>query len=58
MKLNFVDLQLIKNNSLAKVFCCKICEICRDTFLAEHHRTTASGELANKTVNYDTKTKA
>ena len=46
---------------------CEICGICGDNFFAEHHRTTASdyssiivvkGELANETVNCDTKTKA
>ena len=48
------------------------CEICKNTFFAEHHRTTASyyttfyciavsivvkGELANENVNYDAKLK-
>ena len=47
------------------MFSCEICYICRNTFFAEHDRATASavsivvkGELANETVNYDTKTKA
>ena len=31
----------IKNKSLAQVFSCEFCEICKNTF-AEHHRTTAS----------------
>ena len=42
-------------------------KLCRNTFLAEHHRTTASdysssnsreGRMANETVNYDTKTES
>ena len=46
---------------------CEFWEICKNTFFAEHHQTTASdysrinrseGELAGKTVNYDTKIKA
>ena len=44
----------------------KLCEICKNTFFAEHYWTTASDysvsiavqrELANETVNYDTKIK-
>ena len=45
-----------------QVYSCEFCEICKNTFLAEHYQVTASivlkGELANETVNYDTKTKA
>ena len=46
------------------VFSCEFCEIYKNTFFAEQHRTTASDYsrinsikvvLANKTVNYDTK---
>ena len=57
----------IKNESLEQVLSCEICDICGDNFFAENHRTTASdysstivvkGELANETVNCDTKTKA
>ena len=52
-------------NKLVQVFSCEFCEICKNTFFAEHHRTTASyfssinGDegLANETVNYDTKLK-
>ena len=44
------------------VFSCEFCEICKNTFFAEQHRTTASDYssinssevLANETVNYDT----
>ena len=32
----------IKNKSLAQVFSCEFCEICKNTFFAEHHRTTDS----------------
>ena len=32
----------IKSESLAQLFSCEICEICRNTFFAENHRTTAS----------------
>ena len=32
----------IKNMSLAQVFSCEFCEICKNFLLAEHHRTTAS----------------
>ena len=48
------------------IFLC-ICGICKNTFLAEHHQTTASnyssinsseGTMANETVNYDAETKA
>ena len=31
------------NESLAQEFSSEICEICRNFFSAEHHRTTASG---------------
>ena len=31
-----------KNQTLAQVFSCEFCEICKNTFFAEHHRTTAS----------------
>ena len=34
--------KLIKNDYLAQVFSCEIYEICRNTFSAEHHWTTAS----------------
>ena len=56
-----------KNETLAQVFSCELCEICKGIFFAEHQRTTASDyissievkvELTNETVNYDTKTKA
>ena len=29
-------------NKLVQVFSCEFCEICKNTFFAEHHRTTAS----------------
>ena len=57
----------IKNKSLAQVFSCEFCDICKSPFFAEHHRTTASyyscinsseGRIMYKTVNYDTKSKA
>ena len=32
----------IKNKSLAQVLSCEFCEICKNTFFAEHHQTTAS----------------
>ena len=57
----------IKNKSLAQVFSCEFCEICKNTFFAEHDRATVSdyssikvvkGELANENLNYDRKTKA
>ena len=32
----------IKNESLAQVFSCEFCEICKKTFFAEHDRATAS----------------
>ena len=63
----FDKVKLIKNESLAQVFSCEICEIYRNTVFAERHLVAASdyssinsmkGELVNKTVNYDTKTEA
>ena len=39
---NSVDLLLIKGKSLAQMFSCEFCEICKSTFLAELHQTTAS----------------
>ena len=56
----------IKNKSLAQMFSCEFCEICKNTFFAN---TTGrllliiavsmvmKRELANETVNYDTKLK-
>ena len=53
--------------SLKYVFPCEFCEICKSTFFAEQHRTTASdfssissseGSTGNETVNYETRTKA
>ena len=50
-----------------QVFSRKFCEICKNTFLAEHEWVTVSdyssievvkGELANENLNYDSKTKA
>ena len=32
----------IKNKSLAQVLSCEFCEICKNTFFAERHRTTVS----------------
>ena len=62
IKLNSVDLHFIKKENFAPVLSCEFCEICKSTFFAEYHCTTASiavkGELANETVNYNTKTKA
>ena len=67
MKLNTVDLQFIKKESIAQVFSCKFWKICKNTFLAEQHWTALQiiavsillkEELANETVNYDRKTKA
>ena len=49
------------------VFSFEFCRICKNTFLAEQHRTTASdyssinssgGSIGKKNVNYDTQTKA
>ena len=49
------------------MFSCELFEICKNTFFAGYHRTTASdysstsvvkGESANKTVNYGTKAKS
>ena len=40
--INSVDLLLHKNKSLAQVFSYEFCEICKNTFFAEDHRTTAS----------------
>ena len=46
------------------VFSCEFCEICKNNFFAEQHRTTASdyssinsseGSIGKRTVNYDTK---
>ena len=60
-----VDL-FIKCESLAQVFSCEFCKICKNTVFAEHYRRllliaavsiVVKGELANETVNYDTKTK-
>ena len=57
----------IKSESSAQVFSCEFCEICKNTFFAEHDQATASdyssikvvkGELANENLNYDSKTKA
>ena len=54
------------SEKISVVFSSEFSEICKNTFFAEHHRTTASdyssinssgGELANETLNYDTKTK-
>ena len=42
IKLDTVDLQLNYNQTPTQVFCCEFCEICKITFFAEHHRTTAS----------------
>ena len=39
IKLNY---NFIKNKSLAQVFSCEFCEICKNTFFAEHDRATAS----------------
>ena len=56
-----------KNESLAQVFSCEFCKTYKNTFFAEHHPTTVliitlsiavKRELASKTVNYGTKTKA
>ena len=67
IKLNTVDLQFIKKESIAQVFSCKFWKICKNTFLAEQHWTALQiialsvllkEELANETVNYDRKTKA
>ena len=33
---------LLKTSLWRKVFFCEICEICSNTFLVEHHQTTAS----------------
>ena len=49
-----------------QVFPCEFCEICKNTFFAEHFRTTASdyssinknSEGAIRTVNYNTEIKA
>ena len=35
---------LIKKEILALVFWCEFCENFKNTYFAEHHRTTASGE--------------
>ena len=57
----------LKVSFLAQVFSCEFCEICKNTFFAEHDRETLSdyssinvvkGELANENLNYDRKTKA
>ena len=47
------------------MFSHEFCEICKNTFFVEHHRSAASGvtivvkgELTNDTGNHDTKTKA
>ena len=58
------------NEALAQVFSCEFCKICKNTFSHFLQNTTGQllliivvlvvvkGELANETVNYDTKTKA
>ena len=47
-----------------QMFYCNFCKICKNTLVAEQHRTTASdysttnsseSKSANKTLNYDTK---
>ena len=52
----------MKNESLAQVFSCEFWEICKNTnrrlLLIIAVSIVVKGELANKTVNYDTKTKA
>ena len=40
----------MKIESLEQVFSCEICEICWNTFFAEHHRTTAS-DCSNININ-------
>ena len=40
--INSVYLLLLKKKSLAQGFSCEFCKICKNTFFAEHHRTTAS----------------
>ena len=42
IKLNSVTWNFIKNESLAQLFSCEFCEICKNVFFAEHHWTTAS----------------
>ena len=42
IKLNSVDLQFIKKETLAQVFSCEFCKIYKNNLFAEHHRTTAS----------------
>ena len=67
IKLSSVDLKFIKKESLVQVFSCEFCEIYKNVFFVEHHRTSAlitavsiavKRELASETANYDTKTKA
>ena len=42
IEINSADLQLHWKHSLAQVFSCNVCEICRNTFFAEHDREAAS----------------
>ena len=58
---------LIKSESSAQMFTCEICKICTNTFfqnttgrllLIISVSIVVKGDLANETVNYDTKTKA
>ena len=53
--------------SSTSLLSCEFCEICKNTFFAEHDRATVldyssikvvKGELANENLNYDSKTKA
>ena len=37
--------------SLAQVFSCEFCEICKSTFFAEHHRTTTSDYTVFSPIN-------
>ena len=56
----------IENKSLAQVFPCEFCKICKNTLFAEHHRTTASyyssinskGELTKRNCKLWYRTKA
>ena len=36
-----------KSETLAQVFSCEFCQICKKAFFAEHHRTTASDYSSN-----------
>ena len=42
VKLNRSICNFVKNKTLEQLFSCEFCKIRQDTFIADHHQTTAS----------------